>query len=379
MLDYATLRLIWWVLLGVLLIGFAIMDGFDFGVGMLLPFVARTDTERRLTINTVGPTWEGNQVWFILGGGAIFAAWPLLYATSFSGFYLAMIVVLGGLILRPVSFKYRSKLIHTRWRTTWDYLLFIGSFVPPLIFGVAMGNVLQGVPFYFDDTLRMFYTGSFFQLLNPFALLCGLVSVCMLVMHGGQFLVVKTEGDIQARATKVVRLFAILTVILFAVAGVWIAYGIHGYTLLSNVLHNGPSNPLHKQVGRQVGAWLVNYRLYSWMMLAPVCGFLGAIAAIFLTHKGQGKLAFIFTAISIFGIIATVGCSLFPFLLPSSSNPGSSLLVWDASSSALTLEIMLVATIIFMPIILLYTAWVYRVLRGKVTTDLLNRNKDSMY
>lgn len=183
-LDYETLRIIWWLLIGILLIGFAIMDGFDLGVAMWLPWLGRTDIERRILINSIGPTWEGNQVWFILGGGAIFAAWPTLYALSFSGFYMAMLVVLLALILRPVGFKYRSKLDNPTWRAFWDWALFIGGFVPALIFGVAVGNVIQGVPFYFDESLRVFYTGSFFELLNPFALGCGLLSVLMLAMHG---------------------------------------------------------------------------------------------------------------------------------------------------------------------------------------------------
>lgn len=183
-LDYETLRVIWWLLLGILLIGFAVMDGFDLGVAMWLPWLAKTDIERRILINSIGATWEGNQVWFILGGGAIFAAWPALYALSFSGFYFAMLLVLLALILRPVGFKYRSKLADPRWRSFWDYALFVGGFVPALIFGVAIGNVLQGVPFHFDEYLRPFYTGSFLDLLNPFALLCGLLSVLMLAMHG---------------------------------------------------------------------------------------------------------------------------------------------------------------------------------------------------
>src|ERR1700751_3165148 len=165
--DYATLRMIWWVVLGVLLIGFATTDGFDMGVGALLPFVAKTAAARRVAINTVGPVWEGNQVWFILGGGAIFAAWPALYAVSFSGFYLAMFAILFALILRPVAFKYRSKRESARWKAGWDWALFIGGFVPSLIFGVAVGNVLQGVPFRFDDDMRIYYEGSFFALLNP--------------------------------------------------------------------------------------------------------------------------------------------------------------------------------------------------------------------
>ncbi|WP_313272849.1 cytochrome d ubiquinol oxidase subunit II, partial [Stenotrophomonas sp.] len=189
LLDYTTLRVIWWLLLGVLLIGFAVMDGFDLGVGALLPFVAKTDEERRLVINTIGPVWEGNQVWLVLGGGAIFAAWPPLYAVSFSGFYLAMFVILFALILRPVGFKYRGKMPSQRWRNNWDWALFIGGFVPALIMGVAVGNVLLGVPYHFDDTQRVWYTGTFFGLLTPFALLAGLLSVAMLVSHGAAMLV----------------------------------------------------------------------------------------------------------------------------------------------------------------------------------------------
>ncbi len=171
MLDYESLKLIWWLLVGVLLVGFAIMDGHDMGVGTLLPFVGKDDTERRVVINTVGPHWDGNQVWFITGGGAIFAAWPLVYATAFSGFYWAMLAVLWALFFRPVGFDYRSKISKPTWRKTWDWGLFVGGAVPPLIFGVAFGNLFQGVPFSFDDHLVSTYSGSFWALLNPFALL----------------------------------------------------------------------------------------------------------------------------------------------------------------------------------------------------------------
>jgi len=173
-LDYETLRLIWWALLGILLIGFAVMGGMDLGMGTLLPFVARTDEERRVVLNLSGPTWEGNQVWLVLGGGAIFAAWPAIYAASFSGFYLAMIAILLALILRPVGFKFRGKIADPRWRTAWDWALFVGGFVPSLIFGVAVGNLFLGVPYQLDDTLRASYQGNFFGLLTPFALLTGL-------------------------------------------------------------------------------------------------------------------------------------------------------------------------------------------------------------
>lgn len=376
-LDYESLRVIWWILLGVLLIGFAIMDGFDMGVAICLPFLGKNDLERRLIINAIGPTWEGNQVWFILGGGAIFAAWPALYALSFSGFYYAMLLVLLALILRPVGFKYRSKLPAQKWRNFWDYALFVGGFVPALIFGVAMGNVLQGVPFHFDNTLRAYYTGSFFALLNPFALVCGLLSVSMLTMHGASFLGVKTRDAVQLRAKTVSRVMAFLTIVLFAVGGLWINH-MQAYVVQSALPHDGPSNPLYKQIGIQTAAWLMNYQQYPMLYIVPGLGFLGALCVIILNNRFK-KLAFIGSAMSVLGIIATVGVSMFPFILPSSSHPSHSLMVWDSSSSMLTLMIMLVATLIFFPIVLSYTAWVYRVLRGPVTPDLLTQNQESAY
>lgn len=378
-IDYATLRVIWWVLLGVLLIGFAVMDGFDLGVGILLHRVARTNDERRVVLNTVGPVWEGNQIWLILGGGAIFAAWPEIYAVSFSGFYFAMLLVLLALILRPAGFKYRSKINNDTWRAIWDFGLFVGGFVPSLVFGVAMGNVLEGVPFHYDDTLRSFYTGTFFGLLNPFAVLCGLVSVCMLAMHGGIFLTIKAEGLIQQRAAGCAKLFGFLTIILFAVAGVWVAKGISGYSITSDLATAATSNPLHKTVVIQAGAWLANYSHYPLTLAAPICGFVAAFFAIILVAAKWFRTAWVMSALSIASIITTVGVSMFPFILPSSTNPEMSLVVWDASSSHLTLFIMLIATIIFMPLILMYTSWVYYVLRGKVTSDYINKNQNSVY
>ncbi len=376
-LDYETLRLIWWVLLGVLLIGFAVIGGFDLGVAMLLPWLGRTDIERRIIINSIGATWEGNQVWFILGGGAIFAAWPALYALSFSGFYLAMLVVLLALILRPVGFKYRSKMASPQWRSTWDWMLFIGGFVPSLIFGVALGNVIQGVPFYFDDSLRAFYTGTFFGLLNPFALLSGVVCVLMLAMQGAYFLSVKTEGHVQLRAMSVAKTCSILTVLSFIGAGVWIMYGIEGYALTAAVPHDGPSNPLYKDATRVMGAWFSNYNQMPATMVAPILGCIAPLLALIFVRKP--KLAFVCSSLAIVGIVATVGVSMFPFILPSSSNPAQSLIVWDTSSSQLTLFIMLIATLIFFPIVLAYTAWVYRVLRGKVTADTILNHQDTAY
>lgn len=376
-LDYETLRVIWWALLGILLIGFAVMDGFDLGVAIWLPWLGKNDMERRIMITTIAPTWEGNQVWFILGGGAIFAAWPTLYAVSFSGFYLAMLVILLSLVIRPVGIKYRSKLENPSWRSYWDFAIFLSGLVPSLIFGVAIGNTIQGVPFHFDESMRSFYTGTFFELLNPFALFCGLVSVFMLAMHGAFFLCVKTEGIIQQRARSMAIISAQLVCIFFGLAGLWVYYGIDGYQLNNIVPHDGPSNPLYKTAIQATGAWFNNYKEMPITLLAPMIGLVFPILAILF--RKISKVAFVCSSLSVIGIIATVGISMFPFILPSSSNPEQSLIVWDSSSSQLTLMIMLFATVIFLPIILAYTTWVYRVLRGKITKETVIANQDLGY
>jgi cytochrome bd ubiquinol oxidase subunit II len=378
-IDYEILRLIWWFFLGLLLIGFAIMDGFDLGIGILLPFVARNDLERRVVINSIGPVWEGNQVWLILGAGAIFAAFPPIYAAAFSGFYVAMFLVLLSLILRPVGFDFRNKVASPVWRNAWDGALFIAGFVPALVFGVALGNLLQGVPFVLDTDLRSSYEGTFFGLLNPFALVAGLLSVSMLVMHGGTFLVLKTEGPIAARAAAAIQGGAVTTIVLFAAAGVWITFGIDGYTITSQIDPSGPSDPLRKEVAIQAGAWFENYGRYPWMIAAPVLGFLGAAGAFVLTRGGHVVGAFVSSALALFGIISTAGVSMFPFLMPSSTDPSSSLTVWDATSSQMTLYIMLIATVIFLPLIIVYTSFVFRILRGKVSAEYVENNSKSLY
>jgi cytochrome bd ubiquinol oxidase subunit II len=376
-LDYATLRVIWWGLMGVLLIGFALTDGWDLGVAALLPFVARGDGERRMVINAVGPTWEGNQVWFILGGGAIFAAWPFVYAVSFSSFYLAMFLVLAALILRPVGFKYRSKRPGAGWRARWDWALFIGGFVPALVFGVAVGNVLQGVPVRLDSDLRAFYEGSLIGLFSPFALLCGLLSVAMIVLHGAAFLSVKIEhGPVHARARQIGSGAALLSVVLFALGGAWVAWGDIGFHAVTAALPDGPSNPLRTASVQEAGAWLLNYGLHPWFLAAPVLGLAGALLAFAGIRLKLESAALAGSSLSAFGIIATVGLSMFPYILPSTIDAHSSLTVWNASSSAPTLFVMLIVTAILLPLVLLYTAWVYRVLWGRVTSEAVATNPD---
>jgi len=379
MLDYSTLKFIWWLLVGVLLVGFAIMDGHDMGVGTLLPFVGKDDVERRVVINTVGPHWDGNQVWFITGGGAIFAAWPLVYATAFSGFYWAMLIVLWALFFRPVGFDYRSKINNATWRKTWDWGLFVGGAVPPLIFGVAFGNLLLGVPFQFDDHLVSTYTGSFWALLNPFALTAGVVSTAMITFHGAIYLMHRTVGDIYRRTQRAMLIFGSLLLLTFSVAGLWLWLGIDGYVISSALDPAALPNPLAKTVVRQPGAWLANYGKYPATITLPVLAYLGALLAMLLAVKGRTLAAFVASSLAIIGIIGTAGVSLFPFIMPSSTDLRSSLTVWDSVSSRLTLSIMLWATVIFMPLIIAYTSWAYKVMSGKVTAAYIRENEHAAY
>ncbi len=375
-MDYDTLRLIWWALLGILLIGFAVMDGFDLGTGILLPFVAKKDIERRVVINTVGPVWEGNQVWFILGGGAIFAAWPPLYATAFSGFYLAMFLVLLALILRPVGFKFRSKFVDPKLRSFWDWALFVGGLVPALVFGVAFGNLFVGVPYGFDSDLRLHIDITLLSLLNPFALLAGLVSVAMLTLHGATWVAYKADGVPGKRARAVIPYAALAFAVLFTAAGVWVLQ-LDGLRITSAAVADGASNPLLKTVARVTGGWWDNYTAHPLFWLAPFLAYAGALLAV--VTRSRPVLAWVCSALVPVGTIATAGLSLFPFWLPSSSNPDQSLTVWDASSSKLTLEIMLGCVVIFLPIVIAYTGWAYRILRGPVKAESIMSDSHGNY
>lgn len=383
MLDYETLKLVWWVLVGALLIGFAITDGMDMGVGTLLPFVGKTDVERRIAINTVGPHWDGNQVWFITAGGAVFAAWPAVYAAAFSGFYMAMLLVLFALFFRPVGFDYRSKIADPTWRTAWDWGLFAGGTIPALIFGVAFGNLLQGVPFRLDELLRAHYQGSLLTallpLLNPFALLAGVVSLAMLTVHGGTWLQLRASGAVAARARTFVVALAPVVTVAFALAGVWLWLGIDGYRIVAEPSHGALPNPLAKEVIRAPGAWLDVYARMPIAVLVPALGLVSPLATALLARAARPGLAFVTSALGMVGIIGTAGISMFPFVMPSSLDPRSSLTVWDAASSHLTLTVMFWAVVIFLPIVLGYTVWCYAQMWGRVTAAEIETRAHSAY
>jgi cytochrome bd ubiquinol oxidase subunit II len=378
MFDYETLKLIWWLLVGVLLIGFTIMDGHDMGVGTLLPILGKDDTERRVMINTIAPHWDGNQVWFITAGGAIFAAWPFVYATAFSGMYWALLLVLFALFFRPVGFEYRSKLPDPTWRKSWDWGIFAGSAIPALVFGAAFGNLFLGVPFRLDDTMRSFYSGSFWALLNPFALLFGVVSLTLITLQGATFLSHRTDGDLQARVKKTASLLAIVLMVAFSLGGLWVSR-IDGYVIQSIGDIGGVLSPLMKEVSRAPGAWFANYNKMPILWLIPALAYVGGFVVLLALRAGWTLLAFIGSSLACVSVILTAGVALFPFVLPSSEMPNVSLTAWDATSSHFTLNVMLWVALIFTPIVVVYTGWAYRVMSGTVTRDYIVKNDKTLY
>ncbi|MBH0071535.1 cytochrome d ubiquinol oxidase subunit II [Pseudoalteromonas sp. NZS127] len=378
MFDYETLKMLWWLIIGILLIGFAITDGMDMGVAMLLRLVGKTDSERRTVINTIGPHWDGNQVWFITAGGALFAAWPMVYAAAFSGFYFAMMLVLFALFFRPLGFDYRSKVDSKRWRNNWDWGLFAGSAIPALVFGVAFGNLFLGVPFSIDNFLRVSYQGSFFALLNPFALLVGVISITMLIAHAGMWLQLRTASLVAERSGQYGRYALILFIVLFAAAGFWVA-NLTGYQIVSMPDTQSHADPLAKVVTTAQGAWLTNYSERPWTMTFPILAFAMALSALLFSKLNKPALGLASTSLMLIGIIMTAGVSLFPFIMPSSNNPNISLTIWDAVSSHMTLNVMFVAVVIFVPIILSYTTWCYVKMWRRVTVEEIENNPHGSY
>ncbi|MBE2893866.1 cytochrome d ubiquinol oxidase subunit II [Spirabiliibacterium falconis] len=378
MIDYEILRFIWWLLVGVLLLGFAVTDGFDMGVLTLLPFAGKKEVERRVMINTIAPHWDGNQVWLLTAGGAMFAAWPMVYATSFSGFFIAMILVLAALFFRPVGLEYRAKIDSPKWRTAWDWGLCISGLVPSLVFGVAFGNLLQGVPFEFNDILQVKYTGSFWELLNPFALLCGLISLSMLTTQGAAWLQMKTTGDLRDRARMVTQVGAFATLITFALAGVWLLFK-DGFVITSVMDHNAASTPLGKEVVLETGAWFNNYKAMPILWAIPALGLVSALLNIVFSKANRSGFAFLFSSLTMAGIIFTCGVAMFPFIMPSITQPNTSLTMWDATSSQLTLTLMLGFALVFVVILLAYTIWAYIKMFGRIDSNFIENNKSSLY
>ena len=379
MIDYEFLRIIWWVLVIVLLIGFSVTDGFDMGVTALLPVAGKKEVEKRIMINSIAPHWDGNQVWLLTAGGAIFAAWPIVYSVAFSGFYIALFLVLAALFFRPIGFEYRAKIDNPTWRAVWDWGLFAGGFVPALVFGVAFGNLLQGVPFELNELSQVTYTGSFFALLNPFALLCGVLSLAMLVTHGANWLQMKTTADLRNRARAITQIGALVTLITFVLAGVWLSFK-EGYVVTSVLDHFAPSSPASgKEVAVEVGAWFKNFNETPALWIFPALVVIGALLNVVASKANRCGFAFFFSVLTMAGGIITAAVSMFPFVMPSSTHPAQSLLMWDATSSELTLTLMFYLALVFVSISLLYTIWSYYKMFGRLDESFVEDNKNTLY
>lgn len=376
--EFTTYQVIWWALVGAVLILYGWTSGFDLGIGSLLPFIAKNNEQRRVLINVIGPTWDGNQVWLIFGGGAIFAVWPAVYSTVFSGFYVALLLVLWTLFLRPVGFEYRAKINNAKWQSTWDWALFIGSAVPAIVIGVAFGNLMRGIPIHFDADYRSFYDGTFWQLLNPFSLLCGFVSFSMLVTHGANLLTLRTDDVIKQRCATASRYFSVIFIICFAAAGIWIASGYMGYSL--DFLPKHPQADLFKTIVHKVPAGLLaNYGKHHWMLIAPVLGFIGALLSFFASFAKKAVTSFIGSMIMITGTILTFGFSMFPFVAPSITHPNQSLTLWNASTGYYSLAALLWVAIIMLPTIGFYTLWVYAKMWGIISTKTIQQHNHELY
>lgn len=330
------LNTLWFLLIGVLFTGFFVLEGFDYGVGILLPFLGKTDGERRRIINTIGPVWDGNEVWILTGGGAIFAAFPHWYATLFSGFYLALFLMLVALIVRGVAFEFRSKDKHPAWRALWDWAIFFGSAIPALLWGVALANLLKGTPI---DAGKNF-TGGFFDLLSPYTLLAGLATLTLFITHGAIFLNLKSTDPIRSRAvlaTRKVGPVATVLLLLFAV-------GTYVWT------------DVYARLGVNPG-------------LVPLLALGALLTAGALIHREKMGWAFTMTTLTILFTVATLFVSLYPRVMVSSLNPEWSLTIYNASSTPYTLKIMTVVAGIFVPIVLAYQAWTYWVFRHRITAE----------
>ena len=379
MIDYEFLRIIWWVLVIVLLIGFSVTDGFDMGVTALLPVAGKKEVEKRIMINSIAPHWDGNQVWLLTAGGAIFAAWPIVYSVAFSSFYIALFLVLAALFFRPIGFEYRAKIDNPTWRAVWDWGLFAGGFVPALVFGVAFGNLLQGVPFELNELSQVTYTGSFFALLNPFALLCGVLSLAMLVTHGANWLQMKTTAELRNRARAISQIGALVTLITFVLAGVWLSFK-EGYVVTSVLDHFAPSSPASgKEVAVEVGAWFKNFNETPALWIFPALVVIGALLNVVASKANRCGFAFFFSVLTMAGVIITAAVSMFPFVMPSSTHPAQSLLMWDATSSELTLTLMFYLALVFVSISLLYTIWSYYKMFGRLDESFVEDNKNTLY
>ncbi|QJC29062.1 cytochrome d ubiquinol oxidase subunit II [Enterobacteriaceae endosymbiont of Plateumaris rustica] len=379
MLDYNTLCIIWWILIGILIIGFLITDGLDMGVGILLFIIGKNNIERRIMINSIAPHWDGNQVWLITVGGALFAAWPIVYATLFSSFYIAMIIMLLSLFLRPVGFEYRSKIKNYKWQNLCDILISIGSIIPPIIIGIAVGNLLNGIPFYIDKYFRIHSSLHFLNLFNMFSIIISITSIIMFINQASTYLQLRIyDKYINYKTNIIIQISSIMLIIFFILSFINIIFYIKGYELHS-LIFNNITNLNKKEILHIYGSWFFNFQTHNYLLIIPLlCLILPIFTIIYSLYKNR-IMSFICSSLTIIFMVCTVGIIMFPFIIPSSIRPKDSLTMWNAVSSQLTLNIMLYAAIIFVPIVLSYTFWCYKKMFFPITREEIKNNTNNYY
>lgn len=361
------LQVYWFFAIGAVLIIYACTAGFDFGTTIMLPFFKK-EQDRRVMLNVIAPTWDGNQTWLVFGGGAIFVIWPMVYASIFSGFYAAMMFILWSFFLRPPGMDYRSKINKYGWRRMWDWGLFISSFFPVILFGVALGNFLHGVPIHFDDIfLRPYYEGNFWGLLNLPGCFCGTVALLMVLMHATTLQYRRTEGGLKEKFKKLFYIFSVLFLCLFTITGLIIGFAVKGYVLV-----HSPVNPtehiLDNMVTMQRGAWILSYAQYPWKVVAPIVAYFAVFAAMIMMRISRGTLAFWFSCLAVAGTVATAGTALFPFVVPSSLHPNQSITIWNGTSDFYTLGALFFVSLVLLTVILIYKIYVYRAVWHRKST-----------
>lgn len=381
MIDYEVLKILWWMILGSVLVAYAVTAGFDVGITTMMSFFKNED-EKRVLLNVSAPTWDGNLTWIVFAGGGIFVVWPVVYATAFSGLYFAMLLILFPLFLRAPGYEYRNKIDSHKWRRFWDFGLLISGILPVFIFGVATGNCFVGFPFHFNPvSLRLIYTGTFWELLNPISILSGLVSVAMVILHGSTYLQRRTLGKIHENAREVTFWAGSIVLILFTISGMLIVLYTPGYQLISS-----PANPtahmLDNVVTRAAGGWFISYFHYPWKFFGPILAYVGILVAITATYFRSKDISFWASGIAIAGIIITSGFTLFPFIMPSSTHMNESLTVWNAVSSHYALNVMLYIGVVMLAIVTAYKWFAYRTIWHKQPTlsiEDVRKNEHTFY
>jgi cytochrome bd ubiquinol oxidase subunit II len=366
MFDYITLKIIWWLIFGVIVVAFFVTAGMDIGVNFLLPIVGKSDYDRRLIINSTGPTWEGNQVWLILFVAGLLAIWPTLYATLLYSMYFLCLILVFTLILRPPGIDYRNKINSHTWRITWDICLFIGAIAVALAIAILVAYLFTGLPYYFDNDMRPIYQGSFYKLISPLSLLCFIVVLSWLSLHGALFLQYKLQDIPAQRSKKVVQIAGWTFLAAFIVTGVYVGFWIPAYKIDFIPELNSEFLPTAKIVSLLETGWCYNFTQNYWLWILPVLVLLATRVAMRLSKFGKPVTALFVNAIGMLALVFTVAAAIFPFLLLSQVNLNHSLTIWDAAASKNTLWYSLLAVVVLLPIVLLYTTWVYRVMRGKV-------------